>query len=226
MTHPMEVQVGHQFDTQLWEKIQGLDLVRVRNRLIIKEGYTADDADATIAEYRQYLYIAGKIGNVAPGADCDDAWHAHMLHLPMYFRDCLHLYGRILWHVPNETTEEEVALALETPRRKKNATRKLAVAGACGGCFCAAEGDCTPSTNCQNVTGEVKLAVCDAHEPGECKNSCYEGMTPFAGTDCEAIQASMKSHLSAHITVPKNEYASREGVEIKSFYQVREEIFG
>ena len=194
MTQLTEVQVEHQFDTQLWEKIQGLDLVRVRNRLIIKEGYTADDADATIAEYRQYLYIAGKIGNVAPGADCDDAWHAHMLHMPMYFRDCLYLYGCILWDVPNDTIEMEVLQALETPRRKK---RTL-----------------------------LPVAVCENSDPDACKNNCYEGMTPIVGTDCEAIQASIRSHFTVQITVPKNEYALHEGVETKSFYQLCEEIFG
>jgi hypothetical protein len=124
MTPILELQVAQKVDTLLWEKIQALDLRRVYQRLIVKERFSAKDATAAVAGYREYLYQTTAAEHLSPSHDVDMAWHAHMLHLPTYFRDCMNLFNRILWHVPTQISDDEVEIALLTPRRKKSKKAK------------------------------------------------------------------------------------------------------
>ena len=88
------------FNQPLWEKILLIDLKRVFDRLVHKLDFTEDRAEDAINGYRQYLYLVNTVGNLTPSEDVDEAWHAHVLHLPAYFRDCMSAFGRVIWHIP------------------------------------------------------------------------------------------------------------------------------
>jgi hypothetical protein len=88
------------FNQALWEKILAIDLTRVLARLIHKLHFTPDRAEEAIKGYRQYLYLINTVGKMTPSADVDEAWHAHILHLPAYVRDCMASFGKVIWHVP------------------------------------------------------------------------------------------------------------------------------
>ncbi len=88
----------------LWGKILSIDLSRVLARLICKLNFTPERAEKAITGYRQYLYLINTEGKITPSADVDEAWHAHILHLPSYIRDCISTFDRVIWHVPKPIT--------------------------------------------------------------------------------------------------------------------------
>lgn len=83
-------------------KLDTIDLSLVRDRMLVKHGWTPDRADAAIDVYKRFLagVMAGKQLDVE--ADMDEIWHNHILFTQKYTTDCETLFGRYLHHVPHE----------------------------------------------------------------------------------------------------------------------------
>jgi hypothetical protein len=96
------------FNQALWDKILAIDLTRINQRLVHKLGFKEDRAEAAIYAYRQYMYLINTVGNLTPDHDVDEVWHAHVLHLPSYFRDCMFTFGKVIWHIPKPIVDGKV----------------------------------------------------------------------------------------------------------------------
>lgn len=127
-------------DLSLSKKIENLDLSMVKAMLIVKKGFTETEANNAIVEYKEYLLVAGSASGLIPSPACDEAWHAHILHLPAYMRDCMNLFGRPIWHVPDPISDAQVILSL-------GGNRHLVTAGVCENTD-DSDGSC--KTNCHN----------------------------------------------------------------------------
>ena len=94
-------------NTQIWEKVQGLDLKEVKKKLSSRKGFwwnLMNDLDKIEREYRQFLYlIAANPGQmVVPWSQqLDDLWHEHILDTKKYAEDCQNLFGQFIHHNPH-----------------------------------------------------------------------------------------------------------------------------
>jgi hypothetical protein len=128
-------------NSELWEKIQRLDLTIIFERMTIKHGWTEEKAEKAVSEYRKFLYLTQVFEQpVSPTNDIDAIWHEHILHTNKYALDCKKLFGKFLHHFPTP-----VAWKLET----------LEKVASCAGGDC--EGRCSNdscdsgTTNCGNT---------------------------------------------------------------------------
>lgn len=92
------------------QKVSSIDLSRVRERLITKEGMTPQSAGKAIAAYRRFLtsIVADPMHNGEPSSMADKAWHAHILFTRDYERDCALLTGSFIHHEPFDSTNRSL----------------------------------------------------------------------------------------------------------------------
>lgn len=82
--------------------IAELDLEPIKFKLMHKEGWTPEQAEAVEREYRRFLFLM-KIypqDAAAPLEDVDTFWHYHILDTMKYARDCETVFGYFLHHFP------------------------------------------------------------------------------------------------------------------------------
>jgi hypothetical protein len=105
--------MNKKFNHDLWNKINSINLELVEKRLVAKCKFSAERAKEAVKEYREFLYLAATEGGIIPSIDVDEAWHAHILHLPAYVRDCMNTFGRMIWHVPNKDSVTKVVCSTQ-----------------------------------------------------------------------------------------------------------------
>ena len=127
------------FNQELWDKINSINLHRVWQSLIVRKGYTTERADEAINRYRKYLYLAAQYAEMSPTPDIDEVWHTHILFLPSYIRDCMTTFGRIIYHVPNQISEEEINMVLRQKTSMKDKVVALNEDPYCSDCEVEAE---------------------------------------------------------------------------------------
>ena len=151
------------FNQELWDKINSINLHRVWQSLIVRKGYTAERADEAINGYRKYLYLAAQYGKISPTSDIDEVWHTHILFLSSYIRDCMTIFGRIIYHVPNQISEEQVSVALQGKTFVKNSIEpKMAECeGTCGD----DPADCEVVVQCSGDDNRTKVMYFNTFVP-------------------------------------------------------------
>ncbi len=85
------------------ERVSRVDLNCIIARVVRKNGWSMDRAQAAARGYREFLAECGAdpLGSVRPASqDVDEVWHTHILDTPKYEKDCLVLFGCFLHHVP------------------------------------------------------------------------------------------------------------------------------
>ena len=128
-----------EFNQVLWNQINSIDLTRIFDRLVHKIHFTPERAEKAIDGYRKYLYLINTVGNLTPNADADEAWHAHILHLPAYIRDCMSIFGRVIWHIPKPIVDGKVICSGECNAGGPNSN------------------DYKPGTDCEALQKQVNL---------------------------------------------------------------------
>ena len=90
------------FDKKQWALIASLDLGIVKNKLIMKKGWSNDLAGWVENKYKEFLYltITNPSETIVPSEIVDDMWHAHILDTRKYADDCEFALGGFLHHFP------------------------------------------------------------------------------------------------------------------------------
>ncbi|MEM7554214.1 MAG: glycine-rich domain-containing protein-like [Cyanobacteria bacterium P01_A01_bin.84] len=92
------------------EKLKTLELENVARKLMSGDNgcsWTEGKTKKAIARYRRFLYLQFLFPeiNLSPTKEIDEVWHAHiLLDTQRYMQDCLNLYGYILHHRTNNST--------------------------------------------------------------------------------------------------------------------------
>jgi hypothetical protein len=89
--------------------LKNLNLNYLAKRLVKKQGWTQEDADASVKRYKNFLLLKVRYPeiNSVPTEDIDEVWHAHILHTREYTADCEAIFGKYLHHAPAKDGEEE-----------------------------------------------------------------------------------------------------------------------
>lgn len=79
------------------------------SRLARENGWTREDADRVMREYRRFLLLTQIAGHaVTPSEQVDAAWHLHMCYTRSYWDDlCGRVLGKPLHHDPTEGGDAE-----------------------------------------------------------------------------------------------------------------------
>lgn len=82
---------------------QNMDLSNLVNKLVVRCGWVAKDAQKTAEMYKRYLILKLKYGKeykLPPSEEIDEFWHHHILDTERYQKDCQHIFGYYLNHYP------------------------------------------------------------------------------------------------------------------------------
>ncbi len=81
------------------------------DRLALENGWTAEFAQAAMAEYKKFVFLAMEAGHpVTPSDQVDQVWHLHLVYTKSYWdRFCKGVLLRELHHHPTEGGEAESA---------------------------------------------------------------------------------------------------------------------
>lgn len=80
-----------------------LDLEPIAYKVCRDEGFTIEEVDNAIEDYRIFLQLIrnSEPGSlVAPTSLIDIVWHHHILDTLKYMDDCSHIFGRYIHHYP------------------------------------------------------------------------------------------------------------------------------
>ncbi len=89
--------------------IYSVDLQSVIDRLVKIERWSRVEAEETVKQYRNYLFLRKKYPDYSlpPSKDIDEAWHAHILHTQEYRSFCKQAFSekedQYLDHHPHTT---------------------------------------------------------------------------------------------------------------------------
>lgn len=105
--------------------IISLDLKSIVSKLVIRCGWTPNDAKKTSEMYRRYLILKLKYGSehkLPPSEEIDEFWHHHILDTKRYYEDCKKIFGHYLHHYPyfgmdNETNLDDLNEAFAVTQR-------------------------------------------------------------------------------------------------------------
>jgi hypothetical protein len=85
--------------------IDRMDFTLLKRRLTLPvslggEDWTAERAEAGVAQYKKWLFLQRKYQHVllSPGREVDTVWHLHILDTEGYSRDTARIFGRYLHH--------------------------------------------------------------------------------------------------------------------------------
>lgn len=73
--------------------------------------WTETRAKEAVHDYRYFLALALLPGSITPSPDIDEMWHAHILFMRKYERDCNSVFGHILYHTPHAPNARKHILA-------------------------------------------------------------------------------------------------------------------
>lgn len=168
---------------ELMEKIKQINLALIRDRMIIKHGWSEEKTDDAIAAYRKFLYLTQVFEeSLSPTSEIDEIWHEHILHTNKYAIDCHKTFGRFLDHFPTPVAWTQKKLcdgggdcricnadtggdwSVKPGEAQKAVTAKAGCAG--GDCEgrCSNDSCDSGTTNCQ---GRKKRAAIDFDNPAE-----------------------------------------------------------
>jgi hypothetical protein len=146
---------------ELAEKIKQINLTLIRDRMIIKHGWSEEETDKAIEAYRKFLYLTQVFEeSLAPTLEIDEVWHEHILHTNKYAIDCQKTFGKFLDHFPTPAKWTQ----------KKVFNSKKTIEAGCAGGEC--EGSCSNdscdsgTTNCQGRKKRVKINYDNPVEEG------------------------------------------------------------
>jgi len=82
--------------------IESIDFSMMWEKMIKRDGWTADSIGQGIRLYRNYLILRLKYPNetLPPSEDVDEVWHHHILDTSKYRIDCKAIFGEYLDHYP------------------------------------------------------------------------------------------------------------------------------
>ncbi len=98
--------------TDAVQMITFLDLSKIKNRVMKRNGWTEDQTNVAEKWYRRFLILAVKYPDrkLIPSALIDEMWHQHILDTEKYSRDCDHIFGKFMHHNPSGTPEEGASI--------------------------------------------------------------------------------------------------------------------
>lgn len=80
------------------------------DRLARENGWSADQAERVVDEYRRFLFLAVRAGHaVTPSDAVDQAWHLHLTYSRDYWEKLCPLLGQPLHHGPTRGGADESA---------------------------------------------------------------------------------------------------------------------
>ena len=99
---------GHDFDEDLWRRINAMDLddptaeTPISKRLQAEHKWGAAETDRAIKEYKRFLYLTQRAGfEVTPSRPVDLVWHEHLMHTEHYWGTlCREVLRNDLHHKP------------------------------------------------------------------------------------------------------------------------------
>jgi len=107
-------------------KIDALDLNHVRDYLAEKAGWSKDYATQVENDYRGFLklYAVNPQGRFVSTRHVDDFWHAHILHVGKYVKDCQETFGYLLDHLPVVEEGADLTIYHELYEQTQNAFKE------------------------------------------------------------------------------------------------------
>lgn len=104
------------------QKISGIDLDSVKQRLVERENWTPAQADEIEAKYRVFLLLIAlnPSESLSPTVAVDEMWHAHILDTRKYITDCESVLGqgRYIHHNPNAPRGVSIAATFNKTQEK------------------------------------------------------------------------------------------------------------
>ncbi|ESQ75386.1 hypothetical protein [Asticcacaulis sp. AC402] len=112
-------------DVALWQALNAYNIdaantvLPFSRRLARDQGWSYGYAQATVEEYKRYIYLVCISGTVlTPSEDVDQAWHLHLIYTRDYWdRFCDRTLGRRIHHSPTEGGVTEDSRYLDAYRR-------------------------------------------------------------------------------------------------------------
>lgn len=88
---------------EIVELIEGLDLVKIKGKLISDKGWTKEEADTVEIWYKRFLILHAKYPGQkhVPNKAIDSMWHEHILNTRKYAADCENIFGEFMHHNPS-----------------------------------------------------------------------------------------------------------------------------
>lgn len=143
-------------DPGLYDRMMDYDHPALKERMMVKEGWSKEQTDEAFVEMKKFLYLcATNEGAMAPPEDIDEIWHNFILFTGDYADYCKDRVGTFLHHQPltqAQRAQSDGSMIRSTLEAAKRAfgddlpERLWAfhkIPGSCG------PGVCGASTNCQ-----------------------------------------------------------------------------
>lgn len=83
--------------------IDKIDFSMIINKMVTRDDWLEDEAQAVCKMYRNYLFLLKKYKDkfeVPPSEEIDEFWHQHILDTRKYHADCEAIFGGYLHHKP------------------------------------------------------------------------------------------------------------------------------
>lgn len=142
-------------DPTLLARMMNYDHPALKERMVVKVGWTPEFTDELFGEMKKFLYLcATNDGSMAPPEDIDEIWHNFILFTGDYADYCKSKVGFFLHHQPLTQAQRAssdgsmVRNTLEAAERTFGPLSEhwefMKIPGSCG------PGVCGASTNCQS----------------------------------------------------------------------------
>lgn len=142
-------------DPTLLERMIDYDHPALKERMIVKYGWSPDLTDEIFEEMKKFMYLcATNDGAMAPPEDIDEIWHNFILFTRDYADYCKRHVGIFLHHQPltiDQRSRSDGSMVLNTLAAAEHTFGTLSqhwsfskIPGSCG------PGVCGASTNCQS----------------------------------------------------------------------------
>lgn len=83
--------------------IDQIDFSMIINKMVTRDDWLEDEAQAVCKMYRNYLFLLKKYKDkfeLPPSEEIDEFWHQHILDTRKYHVDCEAIFGKYLHHYP------------------------------------------------------------------------------------------------------------------------------
>ena len=110
---PIPVQNATPAQQERFQKILDWDMSREKMYCSNRLGYTSNDyLNSMELEYKKYIFLICEYHDRSLPANekFDDLWHAHIINVRRYVDFCNHVFGRLLYHTPTISEEENRGL--------------------------------------------------------------------------------------------------------------------
>ncbi|MFZ5618509.1 MAG: glycine-rich domain-containing protein [Pseudomonadota bacterium] len=142
-------------DPTLFRRMMDLNHAALKERMVVKYGWTAEFTEELFVELKKFLYLCATNDEaMAPPEDIDEIWHNFILFTGDYAAYCKSTVGFFLHHQPltqAQRTSSDGSMVRNTIAAAERAFGELSshwsfnkIPGSCG------PGVCGASTNCQD----------------------------------------------------------------------------